>query len=142
MPEKLSLAALNSLLSEEPANKRAGKKRALAICAIGSYDANKEIENQKRRRHYTNSFDAVNTRGASDSFPYSTPKHRKANQGKKRDGSLATFAVKYDLRDRSLYWYGHSIADMANYYKRGVITQGEWREFYRNVKLMGRRENA
>lgn len=136
MSEIITLSELAELNNTDPRKTRERKKISREIAAIGKYDSNKEIENQVRRRHSVGSMDQVNKRGASDSFPYSTPKHRKANINKPRDKSYATVAIQYKLRDASLYWWGHSIAVMANHYSRGNITRGEWREFVDSVKAM------
>lgn len=94
-----------------------------------------ELVLQNRRRHYFSSGERREFRTV-ESLPQSSSKRRRVNYNEPRAIDLATVAVSYKLRDRSLYWYGLTIAEMGNAFRRGVITEREFRVFIHHVKLM------
>lgn len=139
MPKSIDLNDLQRLVSDEPKQRAKSKREAFAIARSGAWNAELELRMQENRSHKVSSFERKVF--AEVDFAKQSQGSGKRNRSTlKRDPRTiahSTVCVSYKLRDRSLYFYGHTIATMGDFFRRGIITRGEWNEFVHNVELMG-----
>jgi len=131
MANQLTKAELKKMIQESPKQKRLQKRAARELANAGSYDSKLEIEMQLRRRK--------SMRGEGKKWEREVVVlpwiHQARSKGKTMGGhfnnrtrNLATVAISYTLRDRSLWIWPHDLAFYVDKWANGYLTDNEMNE--------------